>query len=131
MYGVQDRVRFEFMDANKMRYRDSYFNLVVSTVSFHHWKKPIRVLNEIHRVLKDGVQAWIYDLLRDASKKSMEKFKEMYGRIVGSIIYRVVSFHSSVTKEELRNILEDPENSFKVYELRGPLPFVLEAKLFK
>jgi len=130
-YGVQGRVRFECMDANKIRYRDSYFDLVVSTFSFHHWKKPIRVLNAIHRVLKDGGQAWIYDLRRDSSKEDIEKLREMYGRIVGPIIYRVVSFHSSITREEFQNILKNLENSFKVYKLKDPFPFVLEAILFK
>lgn len=128
---LQKRVRFEHMDANKMLYRDSYFDLVVSTGSFHHWKKPMRVLNEIHRVLKDGGQAWIYDIRKDTSQEGIEKLKDMYGRFIGPIIYRVVSFHSSVTRDELRNVLENPENSFKVYELRDPFPFVLEAVLIK
>jgi ubiquinone/menaquinone biosynthesis C-methylase UbiE len=129
--GVDDRVRFEYMDANDMRYRDSCFDLVLSTGSFHHWKKPVRVLNEIHRVLKDGGQAWIYDIRKDAPPEGIEKLKEMYGGFAGPIIYRMISFHSSVTKEEFQNVLENPENSFKAYELRTPFPFALAAVLFK
>lgn len=129
--GVQERVRFEHIDANKMRYQDSYFDLMVSTGSFHHWKRPIRILNEIYRVLKKGGQAWIYDLRRDVPQEEMEKLKEMYGRFLGQIIYRFVSFHSSVTKEELRKVLENPKNNFKIYELTDPYPFIIEAILSK
>lgn len=128
---LEERIRFEFMDANRMRYENSYFDLVVSTGSFHHWKKPIKILNEIHRVLKDGRQAWIYDLRKDMPEEGMQKLKQMYGRFVGPIIYRWVSFHSAVTKEEFQNVLEKPENSFKVYDLRNPVPFAHEAVLFK
>lgn len=129
--GLEDRVRFECMDANKMLYESSYFDLVVSTGSFHHWRKPLRVLNEIHRVLRPKGQAWIYEIRRDAPQEGIEKLKEMYGRFYGPIIYRLVSFHSSTTKEEMLSVLDDPEDSFKVYELRDTFPFVLEAVLFR
>jgi SAM-dependent methyltransferase len=34
----------------------------VSTLSLHHWPEPAHGLAEIHRVLKPGGEAWIYDL---------------------------------------------------------------------
>jgi len=44
--------RFMVEDANKMSFGDSYFDLIVSTGSLHHWKKPLRVINEVYRVLR-------------------------------------------------------------------------------
>jgi ubiquinone/menaquinone biosynthesis C-methylase UbiE len=52
--GLSSRVRFMVEDANKMPLEDSSFDLIVSTGSLHHWKKPLHVINEVYRVLKDG-----------------------------------------------------------------------------
>jgi ubiquinone/menaquinone biosynthesis C-methylase UbiE len=52
--GLSRRVKFMVKDANKMSFEDSSFDLIVSTGSLHHWKKLLNVINEVHRVLKDG-----------------------------------------------------------------------------
>jgi SAM-dependent methyltransferase len=41
---------------------DGEFDGVVSTLSLHHWPGPTHGLAEIHRVLKPGGEARIYDL---------------------------------------------------------------------
>jgi SAM-dependent methyltransferase len=41
---------------------DGEFDGVVSTLSLHHWPEPTHGLAEIHRVLKPGGEARIYDL---------------------------------------------------------------------
>jgi len=129
--GLESKVRFVVEDANSMPYDDSSFDLVLSTGSFHHWKKPIRVLNEIYRVLKPGCEAWIYDLRKDAPAEDREKLKERYGRFMGLLIYRLVTIHSGTTREELERVFMEPENRFKAYEIREDFPFILEAVLSK
>ncbi len=52
---------FIVMDANALKFDDNTLDMVISTGSFHHWKNPVKILNEIHRCLKPGCQAWIYD----------------------------------------------------------------------
>jgi SAM-dependent methyltransferase len=60
--GLSERVRFEVGDVAALQLADGEFDGVVSTLSLHHWSDPARGLAEIHRVLKPGGKARIYDL---------------------------------------------------------------------
>ena len=60
--GLSERVRFEVGDVAAMPLPDGEFDGVVSTLSLHHWPEPTHGLAEIHRVLKPGGEARIYDL---------------------------------------------------------------------
>ncbi len=44
---------------------DGSLDLVVSTLSLHHWSDPIAVLNEVARILKPGGAFMLFDLRRD------------------------------------------------------------------
>jgi SAM-dependent methyltransferase len=60
--GLSERVRFEVGDVGALTLPDGEFDGVVSTLSLHHWPNPVKGLAEIHRVLKPGEEARIYDL---------------------------------------------------------------------
>jgi SAM-dependent methyltransferase len=60
--GVADRVEFQVGDVAALPFPDASFDLVVSTLSAHHWPDPATGLAELHRVLRPGGVAWIYDL---------------------------------------------------------------------
>jgi SAM-dependent methyltransferase len=60
--GLSERVRFEVGDVAALPFADEEFDGVVSTLSLHHWSDPASGLAEIHRVLKPGGEARIYDL---------------------------------------------------------------------
>jgi len=59
---LSDRVHFEVADVGALPFPDHQFDLVVSTMSLHHWRDPARGLTEIRRVLKASGQACIYDV---------------------------------------------------------------------
>jgi ubiquinone/menaquinone biosynthesis C-methylase UbiE len=42
------------------------FDVVVSTISFHHWSRPLESLREIARVLRPGGRLLILDFCRDS-----------------------------------------------------------------
>jgi len=54
-------LRFQVGDVAALPFADHSVDLVVSTLSLHHWDDPAAGLNEIVRVLAPGGQAWIYD----------------------------------------------------------------------
>lgn len=60
--GLAGRVRFEVGDVGALPFAEATFDGVVSTLSLHHWPDPALGLAEIHRVLKPGEEALIYDL---------------------------------------------------------------------
>jgi ubiquinone/menaquinone biosynthesis C-methylase UbiE len=50
--GVQARVAFRNGDVAQIPFPDGSLDLVVSTLSLHHWSDPVGVLDEIARVLR-------------------------------------------------------------------------------
>lgn len=63
--GLNDRVSFKLGDVERIPFPDQSLDLVVSTLSLHHWGEPVPVLNEVARVLKPGGAFLIFDLRRD------------------------------------------------------------------
>jgi len=61
--GNRDRRRPSFLvgDAASLAFPDRSFDLVVSTLSMHHWADPAAGLAEIGRVLRPGARALIWD----------------------------------------------------------------------
>jgi SAM-dependent methyltransferase len=60
--GDQRRPSFLVGDAASLAFPDGSFDLVVSTLSMHHWADPAAGLAEIGRVLRPGGRALIWDL---------------------------------------------------------------------
>ena len=58
------KIELKVAGAEALPFPANAFHAVVSTGSLHHWKNPITALNEVHRVLKMGGYALIYDLVR-------------------------------------------------------------------
>ena len=56
------RIKFVVADGAEMPFNDASVDLVVSTLSMHHWSDPADVFAEIDRILRPGGVALIYDL---------------------------------------------------------------------
>jgi ubiquinone/menaquinone biosynthesis C-methylase UbiE len=61
------RAQFGVGDGQNIPFKNSDFNFVVSTSVLRHVHHPVKMLNEVYRVLKKGGEAWIYDFCRDAT----------------------------------------------------------------
>lgn len=62
--GLGARVRFEVADGAALPFTDGSVDLVVSTLSMHHWAQVVAVLTELARVVRPGGQVRIYDVWR-------------------------------------------------------------------
>ena len=56
-------------DVRDLPFADGTFDVVISTLSLHHWHDPARGIRECLRVTAPGGQCWIYDLRTDAPAK--------------------------------------------------------------
>jgi ubiquinone/menaquinone biosynthesis C-methylase UbiE len=65
--GLEGRVAFKKGDVAQIPFPDGSLDLVVSTLSLHHWSNPVGVLDEIARVLRPGGSFLVADLRRDMS----------------------------------------------------------------
>jgi ubiquinone/menaquinone biosynthesis C-methylase UbiE len=54
-------VSFQVADVAALPFGDESVDLVVSSISMHHWADPAAGLRDVARVLRPGAQAWIYD----------------------------------------------------------------------
>jgi ubiquinone/menaquinone biosynthesis C-methylase UbiE len=59
--GLAARVTFTVGDVANLPYPDGTFDLVVSSISQHHWADAGAGLRELRRVLRPGGRVWIYD----------------------------------------------------------------------
>jgi ubiquinone/menaquinone biosynthesis C-methylase UbiE len=57
--GVENRIRFEVAGVVALPLADGSVDLLVSTMSQHHWGQHDRAVGEIARVLRAGGQTWI------------------------------------------------------------------------
>jgi ubiquinone/menaquinone biosynthesis C-methylase UbiE len=58
--------RFIHGSASDIPLEDGLFDLIVCRAAFKNFSEPLRALNEMHRVLKPGGRAIIFDLRKDA-----------------------------------------------------------------
>jgi len=78
--GLSDRLNFEFGDSSDLRFDEGEFDMVLSTGMLHSLKQPIKVFNEIYRVLKKSGEAWIYDPAKVAFYIDRDKWKASLSR---------------------------------------------------
>jgi ubiquinone/menaquinone biosynthesis C-methylase UbiE len=66
---VSSNCNFIQSNLEKLPFPDNYFDGIMSNGSFHHWKNPVKVLNELKRVLKTDGRIVINDIRRDINRQ--------------------------------------------------------------
>ena len=65
--GLDGQVSFRKRDAGQIPFPDSSLDMAISTLSLHHWRDPLAVLDAVARVLRPGGAFLIFDLRRDVA----------------------------------------------------------------
>jgi ubiquinone/menaquinone biosynthesis C-methylase UbiE len=58
---LDHRVTFAVADVTSLPYPDATFDLVISSMSLHHWPDPPAAIHDLRRILRHTGQIWIYD----------------------------------------------------------------------
>jgi ubiquinone/menaquinone biosynthesis C-methylase UbiE len=107
--GVGDRVRFKKGNAEKIPFPDESFDLVVSTLSLHHWSRPKLVFDEVARILRPGGKCVLADMRRDPVPVFTGLLWVVTHFVVPRSLRRVGeplgSLQSAYTKEEASTLL--------------------------
>lgn len=108
--GDVPNLEFKVMNAAALAFPDNSLDMVISTASFHHWRDRVKVLNEIHRCLRPGAQAWIYDGYGDVSDADIDsgfkrRFKWLPPRWLVRLILRTHGFTLAEYQTRVRDIV--------------------------
>ena len=121
-----NRPKFELGSVLDLPFEDNCFDTVVSTFSLHHWPNPAEGLNEIHRVLKPGGEAWIYDHWRNPSKEARDGLRKEYGWWLGALaLLHLKLVRSSLTDDEAISLMHNPILKFEHKQLKHRRIFLL------
>jgi ubiquinone/menaquinone biosynthesis C-methylase UbiE len=99
-------LKFKIMDGNNLEFEDNSVDYIISTFTLHHWRNPLKVLAEIHRVLKTDGRAWIYDGYSGATDEDIDKnlHYPLGIKIPRFLIRKVFSTHGFSNKEYNKDI---------------------------
>jgi ubiquinone/menaquinone biosynthesis C-methylase UbiE len=105
-WDLGERAFFQVGDARRMRFKTSYFDLVVSDSTLHCFDDPVSVLAEINRVLKPRGGLLIRDLERPnrfSMRRQIEEHGAPYDRRMKQHVE--TALRASYTRSELQSMV--------------------------
>jgi ubiquinone/menaquinone biosynthesis C-methylase UbiE len=102
-------VTVERGNAAAMPFADSSFDYVVCMAAFKNFSDPLGAINEMHRVLRPGGTASIYDLRKDAAPADIAaEVRDMHlstwNALVTRFIFRFGLLRAAYTREQLEGM---------------------------
>ena len=89
-----------------LNFPNKFFDFVISTSSLHYWRNPVKAFNEIYRVLKDGHEAWIFDVYKPIPPQQFFPVYDKYRRLVVSIFNLYNSHDSFYDTQKINKIIQ-------------------------
>ncbi len=122
-------------------YESEFFDLITCSGSFYLWDRPVEGIDEIHRILKDGRSAYLYETYRDIDKKILReimrenlKSENLIRRMLAPRIF-IKQLGMTYDKKEIKEILRKTRfaNSYRIDDLtivRLPVWLRIELKKY-
>ena len=105
---LTERAVFQVGDARRMRFKSSYFDLVVSDCSLHCFDNAAEVLREIGRVLKPKGALLIRDYRRPNRLKMIGRIQHHTERLGDAMRNHVeAAFQAAYTPEEVQSVVRE------------------------
>jgi ubiquinone/menaquinone biosynthesis C-methylase UbiE len=107
-------IDFHKGDAAYMPFTDGSFDFAICTSAFKNFPEPLKVLDEVFRVLKAGGNALIIDLRRDASNDEINEYV---------VKMKLNILDSFLTKVSFRTLLRSAYSIKDIQEIVGKSMF--------
>jgi ubiquinone/menaquinone biosynthesis C-methylase UbiE len=117
-------VDFRQGDAANMPFEPGSFDFLICRAAFKNFTRPVRALEEMHRVLKPGGRALIIDLRKDASKESVNEAVDRMclnklNTLITKLTFRFMLLQRAYTRIEFEQLLS--QTKFDSVEIREDL----------
>jgi ubiquinone/menaquinone biosynthesis C-methylase UbiE len=103
-------IDFRHGDVANMPFEAESFDFAVCVAAFKNFPDPVAALDEIHRVLRPGGRASIFDLRKDAPREAIEQeVRDMHlsgpGAWLLMWIFRVLLLRAAYTRAALETVV--------------------------
>lgn len=97
-------------NAAQMPFADAAFDFIVCTAAFKNFSDPVGALNEMHRVLRPGGGASVFDLRKDASHEDIDlEVRHMGLSVLNALMtrwtFRLLLLKRAYTREQLERMV--------------------------
>jgi ubiquinone/menaquinone biosynthesis C-methylase UbiE len=104
------KVTFRQGNASAMPFEAQSFDFICCRAAFKNFSEPVRAISEMHRVLKPGGKAVIYDLRNDASPEDIkaavaEMGLSWFNRMITRWIFRHFLLKRAYSEEDFRRMV--------------------------
>jgi len=102
-------VTFEQGNASSMPFGPDSFDFIVCRAAFKNFSEPVQALNEMHRVLRPGGKALIFDLRPDASPEAITaEVKNMglgwFNSLLTKLTFKCMLLKTAYSREQFRQM---------------------------
>jgi ubiquinone/menaquinone biosynthesis C-methylase UbiE len=108
---LEDKIFAEVQDVHNLTYTDALFDVIVSFGALHHWRDPVKALNELCRVLKPKGLMTIYDGFDRPSFQMIHKAVSGFGGSFAAAVLYWIGSKDTLRKEEIVEIVEEANMS--------------------